>query len=148
VGGAGTAAPSLRVVWVPRKEHPVWVAWERKARGRLEKRGGGSEFRRDEMADAVEAQAAAAAAGEPMERRPTAELSRKGAAGRRIQLEDLLMAGQEGDLPFDLKPCVNYVAIPWPELKERRAFGWVLRQSEEQILESDLVISTLFRQVL
>ena len=27
---------------------------------------------------------------------------RKGSAGRRIQIEDLLAAGQEGDLPFEL----------------------------------------------
>ncbi len=148
VGPAGTAAPGLRVVWSPIPEHPVMTAWEEKARERLERRSGGSEFRRDEMSDAVDAIRAAEASGKGAEVRPTAELSRKGAAGRRIQLEDLLMAGQEGDLPFELKRGAAYVAIPWPELKERRAFGWFLRMSEEQIMDSDLVISTIFRQVL
>jgi hypothetical protein len=38
--------------------------------------------------------------------------------------------------------------IPWPEMKERRAFGWFLRMSEEQILESDLAISHVLRGVL
>jgi hypothetical protein len=148
VGAAGTSAPSLRVVWSPIPEHPIWVDWEQKVRTRLEKRAGGSEFRRDEMADAVDAMRLGEERGEPVEVRPTAELTRKGAAGRRIQLEDLLAAGMDGDLPFDIKPCSVYVPIPWPELQERRAFGWFLRMSEDQIMDSDLAISTLFRQVL
>lgn len=148
VGSGGTAVPSLRVAWSPVAEHPIWSSWESKARERLERRSGGSEFRRDEMTDAAEAIAEAAARGETIEVRPTAELTRKGAAGRRIQLEDLLAAGGEGELPFDLKRDAVYVPIPWPELKERRAFGWFLRMSEEQILESDLAVSSIFRSVL
>jgi hypothetical protein len=96
VGSGGTTVPSLRVAWSPVPEHPIWSSWEAKARERLERRSGGSEFRRDEMSDAAEALAEAAARGEPIEVRPTAELTRKGAAGRRIQLEDLLAAGGEG----------------------------------------------------
>ena len=57
-------------------------------------------------------------------------------------------AGQEGVLPFDVPACAAYVPVAYPEITERRAFGWFLRMSEEQILESDLAISTLFRQVL
>jgi hypothetical protein len=148
VGAAGTSAPSLRVAWSPIAEHPIWVDWEQKVRTRLEKRAGGSEFRRDEMADAVDAMRLGEQRGEPVEVRPTAELTRKGAAGRRIQLEDLLAAGMDGDLPFDVKPDSVYAPIPWPELQERRAFGWFLRMSEDQIMDSDLAISTLFRQVL
>jgi len=148
VGDGGTAAPSLRVAWSPAPEHPVWVAWEQKVRARLEKRAGGAEFRRDEMSDAVDAIRLGEERGEPVEVRPTAELTRKGAAGRRIQIEDLLAAGQEGELPFTLTREAVYVPIPWPELKERRAFGWFLRLSEEQILDSDLAISWLFRKSL
>jgi hypothetical protein len=148
VGAAGTEAPALRVIWSPMPKHPVFQSWEQKARARLEKRGGGSEFRRDEMADAADAVREAAARGEPVDMRPTAEVSRKGAAGRRIQLEDLLAAGQEGELPFELRKYAVYLPIPWPELKERRAFGWFLRMSEEQILESDLAISTVLRGVI
>ena len=146
VGPGGTQAPSLRVAWAPTPEHPVWVDWEQKARTRLEKRAGGSEFRRDEMSDAVEAMKLAEKMGEPIEVRPTAELSRKGAAGRRIQCEDLLASGEE--IPFDVTKQAVYVPIPWPELKERRAFGWFLRMSEDQIMDSDLAISHLFRAVL
>ena len=148
VGDAGTVAPSLRVAWSPRAAHPVWVNWEARVRTRLEKRGGGSEFRRDEMSDAVQAQQEAAARGELIELRPTAELTRKGRAGRRIQVEDLLAAGTEGELPFELKAGAAYVPVPWPEIQERRAFGWFLRMSEDQILDSDLVISHIFRKVL
>ena len=148
VGDAGTAAPSLRVAWSPKPAHPVWVNWEARARARLERRGGGSEFRRDEMSDAVQAQEEAVARGEPIEVRPTVELTRKGRAGRRIQVEDLLAAGTEGDLPFELKTGAAYVPVPWPEVEERRAFGWFLRMSEDQILDSDLVVSHIFRRVL
>jgi hypothetical protein len=129
-------------------EHPVWVDWEKKARTRLEKRAGGSEFRRDEMADAMDAIQMAQERGEPIELRPTTELTRKGAAGRRIQCEDLLASGDMIDLPFQLTKEAVYVPIPWPELQERRAFGWFLRMSEDQILNSDLAVSHLFRGVL
>ena len=148
VGGGGTNAPALRVVWSPIPEHPVMVSWERRVRARLEKRAGGAEFRRDEMTDAVMAIGEAGERGEAVEMMPTAELSRKGAAGRRIQLEDLLAAGQEGVLPFEITNDAVYVPIPWPELQERRAFGWFLRMSEEQILASDLAVTWLFRRVL
>ena len=148
VGAGGTGAPALRVIWSPMAEHPVFVSWEERARARLERRSGGSEFRRDEMSDAVVALREAAARGEPAEVRPTAELSRKGAAGRRIQLEDLLAAGTDGALPFEIPDAAVYLAVPWPELKERRAFGWFLRMSEDQVLDSDLAISHVLREVL
>lgn len=148
VGAAGTSAPSLRVAWSPAPENPVWVDWEKKVRARLEKRAGGSEFRRDEMSDAVDAIRMAEARKEAMEVRPTAELTRKGAAGRRIQCEDLLASGDLIDLPFSITEDAVYVPIPWPELQERRAFGWFLRMSEEQIMGSDLGVSHLFRAVL
>lgn len=148
VGTGGTEAPALRVAWSPAPEHPIWVDWEEKARIRLEKRAGGSEFRRDEMSDAVDALRSAEKRGEPIEVRPTTELTRKGAAGRRIQCEDLLASGDVADLPFQLTNDAVYVPIPWPELKERRAFGWFLRMSEDQIMGSDLAVSHLFRAIL
>lgn len=145
VGAAGTEAPSLRVAWSPIPGHPIWVSWEQTVRARLEKRAGGAEFRRDEMSDAVAAIDMGIQRGEPVEVRPTAELTRKGAAGKRIQLEDLLASGAPS---FAINPQAAYVPIPWPELQERRAFGWFLRLSEDQILQSDLAISALFRSVL
>lgn len=148
VGEGGTEVPSLRVAWSPTPEHPVWVDWEQRVRERLERRTGGSEFRRDEMADAMDAIRLAEKRGEPIEIRATAELTRKGAAGRRIQCEDLLASGDILDVPFEVKPASIYVPIPWPELKERQSFGWFLRMSEDQIINSDLAISHLFRAAL
>jgi hypothetical protein len=77
-----------------------------------------------------------------------AEVSRKGAAQRRVQLEDLLAAGTKGDLPFEICPHAKYLPIPYPEILEREAFGWFLRMSEDQILESDLAISHVLRAAL
>jgi hypothetical protein len=124
------------------------VVWEQKVRARLEKRAGGAEFRRDHMSDAVDAIKDADARQEPIEVRPMAEVARKGSAGRRIQIEDLLTAGQDGAVHFDITCEAVYVPIPWPEIQERRAFGWFLRMSEEQILTSDLVVSSLFNRSL
>jgi hypothetical protein len=41
-----------------------------------------------------------------------------------------------------------YVPIPLAELLQRENFGWFLRMSEDQILESDMVISHLFTKAL
>lgn len=139
-GSAGTPVPGLRVVWAPAPDLPLWVAWEKTVRARLERRSGGSEFRHDEKSDLADAIASG-----NVEVRPMAELGRT-AAGKRIQLEDILAAGQDGVLPFAVGSAV-YLPVPWPELLERRAFGWFLRLSEEQILSSDLAISSILRRI-
>jgi len=140
-GAAGTPVPGLRVVWAPAPDIPLWVSWANKAGERLERRSGGSEFRHDEKADLADALASGAA----IEIRPRAELGRT-AAGKRIQIEDILAAGQDGVLPFAVGSAV-YLPVPWPEILERRAFGWFLRLSEEQILSSDLAISSILRRI-
>ncbi len=141
VGTAGTPVPNFQVAWSPKPEDPFWVAWEAISRKRLNTSGGGDTAR---GADKWEFLALAARFPE-IDVRPLAEVGRKGSAGRRIQIEDLLAAGQEGDLPFEIGPMAVYVPLPWPELENRRAFGWFLRMSEEQIAESDLVIRDLYR---
>lgn len=139
-GAAGTPVPGLRVVWAPAPDLPLWVSWEKKVRARLERRSGGSEFRHDEKSDLADALTSG-----PVEVRPMAELGRT-AAGKRIQLEDILAAGQDGVLPFAVGSAI-FLPVPWPELLERRAFGWFLRLSEEQILSSDLAISSILRRI-
>ena len=141
VGTAGTQVPSFQVAWSPKPQDPLWVAWEAMAKKRLDKSGGGDTARGADKWEFL----ALAARFPDIEVRPLAEVARKGAAGRRIQIEDLLAAGQEGDLPFEVGPMATYVPLPWPELKDRRAFGWFLKMSEEQIAESDLVIRDLYR---
>jgi hypothetical protein len=149
VGRGGTGGPGLRLAWSPTPEHPIWTLWEDKARQRLETKAGGSEFGRDEMYDATDAIRQGEAMNEPVAVRPTAELTRKGAAGRRLQLEDLLATAQEGGVAHFAVPSDTVVVpIPWPEIKERRNFGWFLRMSEDQILESELVVANFLRQSL
>ena len=143
--GSPAAVPALNMVWSPCAMHPLWVEWESKARTRLERRSGGSEFRRDQMSDLADALRTYSADVVVL---PYAEVSRKGSAQRRIQLEDLLAAGTEGDLPFAIRKDAVALPIPYPEILEREAFGWFLRMSEDQIMESDLAISHVFRSVL
>ena len=59
---------------------------------------------------------------------------------QQIQLEDLLI----NDV-ISIPNRAVYVPIDDIELEERRNFGWFLRMSEEQILESTLFISELFK---
>ena len=141
VGTAGTPVPNFQVAWSPKAEDPFWTAWEAISRKRLNTSGGGDTARGADKWEFL----ALAARFPDIDVRPLAEVGRKGAAGRRIQIEDLLAAGQEGDLPFEIGANAMYVPLPWPELKDRRAFGWFLRMSEDQIAESDLVIRDLYR---
>jgi hypothetical protein len=108
---------------------------------RLNKSGGGDTARGADKWEFL----ALAARFPDIDVRPLAEVGRKGAAGRRIQIEDLLAAGQEGDLPFEIGANAVYVPIPWPELRNRSNFGWFLKMSELQIAQSDLVIRDLYK---
>jgi len=141
VGTAGTAVPNFQVAWSPKPQDPLWTAWEVMSKKRLNNSGGGDTVRGAHKWEFL----ALAARFPDIDVRPLAEVGRKGAAGRRIQIEDLLAAGQEGDLPFEIGSMAIYVPLPWPELKDRRAFGWFLKMSEDQIAESDLVIRDLYR---
>jgi hypothetical protein len=136
--GQGTRTPGLRVVWSPKPDEPLWVEWEARAFERLDAQGGGRQIRHDDYSDAYEA---AKAYGGDIEYRPLAERSRKGASGRRIEIEDIL---SNGIMPFDVTSDNLYVPVPWPELRDRSKYGWFLRMSEEQIMESNLTITALF----
>lgn len=139
-GTAGTVVPNFQVAWSPAANDPLWAAWEAKSRQRLDSSGGGDTARSAHKWEYL----ALTEMYPNFEVRPLAELGRKGAAGRRIQIEDLLAAGQEGVIHFEIGSLATYVALPWPEIKDRRAYGWFLRMSESQIAESDLVIRDLY----
>ena len=139
-GPGGTALPSFYAIGAGRKNHPVFEQWAQAAFERLDKRMGGQQIRGDAKWDYT----AFAAKNPDVINYPNMELSRR-PDGKRIQLEDLLSAGQQGDLRFQVTESTVYCPIPWPELRERRLFGWFLRMNEEQILNSDLAISDLFR---
>jgi hypothetical protein len=140
VGTAGSYVPNFQVVWAPSPNTKIWAGWEAKSKQRLDSSGGGDTARGDHKWEYL----AVTNMYPEYEVRPLAEVSRKGAAGRRIQIEDLLAGGQEGVLPFEIGSTACYIPLPWPELKDRRAFGWFLRMSESQIADSDLVIRDLF----
>jgi len=143
-GPKGTMVPSGEALWVPRGGHPVMAEWERVCFQRANEKRGGEQFRGDRGWDFLRFSEELSQKGETVIIDPHAELSRK-RDGKRIELEDLFAAGTEGALPFDVPPHVLYCPIPWEELQRREAFGWVLRMSEEQIMESDIAIKYLLQ---
>ena len=142
-GGAGTAVPGFRCIWSPKPEMGVFVDWEQICRARLDHPAGGQEIRRDEnwdyiaLATKYHADIGAVNVG--------AEGARK-EGGRRLEIEDLLASGNNDNLSFSLSNSVIYVPIPWRELQLRKTFGWFLRMSETQIMESDLTVRHLLCQ--
>jgi len=140
-GPGGTTVPGFHAVGILEPEDPRMRQWADAAFARLEEGGGGKQIRGDAKWDYV-----AFATGKTVTYSKE-EVSRK-QDGRRIELEDLLAAGQDGALPFDIPQEGVYVLIPWRELQDRRNFGWFLRMNEDQILNSDLAISEIFRSVL
>jgi len=139
-GPQGTTMPNQHCLWSPRPHHPFFVKWKSMVEKRVEEQHGGREIRNDSRWDSL----FAGSDKTDIIVMPNAELTRK-AGGRKIELEDLLAAGTEGVLPFQIHPDTIYVPFPWPELLERRMFGWFLRLSEDQIKESDLAVTYLFR---
>jgi hypothetical protein len=132
--------PNQAVVWSPAPKHPLFVEWRANLGDRIERAAGGREARNDKNWDLV----FVTGKRDDVIRESDVELTRK-KGGRKIELEDLLAAGTGGDLPFDIPASTLYVPIPYEELLERRIFGWFLRLSEEQIMESDLAIKYLFQ---
>lgn len=133
---SGTHVPGTNMMFSPAPNNEIFVELEKLALQRITNSQGGKQFRHDIKWDLLEVK----------ERCNTSivyisdlEFARK-QNGRRIQLEDLLIN--------DVIPVPNkavYVPIDDIELEERRNFGWFLRMSEEQILESTLFISELFK---
>ena len=140
-GKRGTRAPSLNACWSPIPEHPIWVQWAERSKLRLDSSNGGTNARDDQKGDFVEL----CEGKQEVEVRVSDELDRKGVSGRRLELEDYLAAGGEGQTHFQVPASAVFTTMPWPEMKNRRAFGWFLRMSEEQILASDLVIRNLLK---
>ena len=58
------------------------------------------------------------------------------------------MFAETNRLPFDLPEKAVYVVVPAEDLRGRRAFGWFLRMSEGQIMESDLVVRYVLEEGL
>lgn len=141
-GDSGTPVPGFRAIWSPIPEHPLFREWERICYERVETKRGGEQIRGDSKWDFVRLSTKYASQGIIVD--PHAEGMRK-KTGKRIQLEDLLASGTDGHLPFDVYPHLVYIPFPWRELRDRQAFAWFPRMSEEQIMDSDLVVKYLFK---
>jgi hypothetical protein len=114
----------------------MFVEWEAQCRDRLENMLGGHQIRKDANSDWL-----MLSGKYSTEVRVKEELGRDCKTNKKLQLEDLLAAGTGGRLPFEIPECAVYIVVPYRDLMERRLYGWILRSSEEQILESDLAIS-------
>jgi hypothetical protein len=139
-GPKGTFLPNQHALWSPGPSHPFFKQWKAILGTRIEEQHTGKEIRNDKNWDIL----FVGTGKDNIIMMPNAELTRK-KNGRKIEIDDLLAAGTEGDLPFDVHPETVYVPFPWPELLERRVFGWFLRMSEEQVMDSDLAVMYLFR---
>jgi hypothetical protein len=134
----GQDADSGPCIWVPSGGNPIFIKWEKLIRRRLEEQTGGFQIRGDSASDWKEL--SAESKGQTLEVRPLDELSRT-KKGKKLELEDIFATGTEGRLPFDIPSSATYMVIPYHDLLERSAWGWVLRMSEQQIMSSDLALS-------
>jgi hypothetical protein len=144
-GSNGTNVPGFRAIWSPYPNHPMFKEWSAVTYSRVAQKRGGDQIRGDEKWDFVRFTTEYVKTGIVVD--PAAEGMRK-KDGRRIQIEDLLATGTDGNLPFDLCAYTTYVPFPWPELRDREIFGWFLRMSEDQIMASDIAIKYLIQQGL
>jgi hypothetical protein len=131
--------PGFRVMWSPRKEHEVFVEMEERCRTRLDGQLGGRQVRGDNKSDWIEVTKGRS----DIEMRIKGELGRDPYTSKKLELEDLFAAGTEGRLPFKIPDTATYVPIPYKDLLDRRQWGWALRLSEDQVLQSDIVVKYL-----
>ncbi len=133
----GSPVPGFRCIWSPQAKDPFFVEWEHRIRERLENQLGGRQVRGDAKSDWVDL---CAKYPGRCEVRVHAELGRDPRTNKVLELEDLLAAGTEGRIPFTIPTCAVYLVIPYNDLLNRRFYGWILRSSEEQIMQSDIVL--------
>lgn len=128
-------------LWVPSPANPMFIEWELRIRRRLEEQTGGFQLRGDSASDFQELTKESCAKGQILEARPLEEFARNKRTNKKLELEDIFASGTEGRLPFEIPSEAKYMVIPYHDLLERSAWGWVLRMSEGQILSSDLALS-------
>jgi hypothetical protein len=142
----GQDANSGSCIWVPTAGNPIFVEWEARIRRRLEEQTGGFQIRGDSASDWQELIDEPCGKGQTLEVRPLDELSRS-KRGKKLELEDIFATGTEGRLPFTIPSSAIYMVIPYHDLLERSAWGWVLRMSEQQIMSSDLALSHILSRM-
>lgn len=138
-GPDGTVIPNTSIMWAPKPETPIFVEWSESIFERIDSGQSGKQTRNDANWDWVYV---TSTKKNDFLVFPHMELSRKD-GGRRLELEDIFASGTEGNLPFSVPHDAVFLPIKWSELNERRTFGWVLRLSEQQVMESDIAIKYL-----
>jgi hypothetical protein len=135
-----SSCPGFRALWVPRASHPLMVKWEQMIKNRLNTQLGGLQVRGDAKSDWMNmfSQRDDVIIGK-------GELSRNPKTQKKLELEDIF-ATSVGTPRFEVPCDAVYLVVPFKDLMDRRQFGWVLKSSEEEILESELVISGLMRK--
>ena len=141
-GDQGTTIPGFRCIWSPKPDHPLFKEWMMICYQRVAEKRGGDQIRGDAKWDWIRLSDTYSTTGIVVD--PHAEGMRK-KNGRRIEIEDLLATGTDGKLTFDVYSYTNYIPFPWPELRDREAFGWFLRMSEDQIMASDIAVKYLLK---
>jgi hypothetical protein len=137
-----SSCPGFRALWVPKPLHPLMVRWEQAIKNRLNTQLGGLQVRGDAKSDWMNM-----FSGQPDVILSKGELSRNHKTQKKLELEDIF-ATQTGTPRFEI-PCDSvYLVVPFKDLMDRRQYGWVLKSSEEEILESELVISDILRKKL
>lgn len=139
----GSAIPGFRALWAPKPDHSVFVEMEKRCRSRLETQTGGRQVRGDSKSDWLEL-----VAPDQVEYRVKEELGRDPKTNKKLDLEHIFASGTGGRLPFDIPESTVYVPIPYDDLMNRRMFGWILRSSQDQIMESDLAIRYIIEKAL
>lgn len=139
-----SACPGFRALWVPTASHPRMVEWERVIRNRLENQLGGLQIRGDAKSDWMNMFAGQS----DVVLSKKEELGRNKKTQKKLQLEDIFATWMNGALPFEIPGDAVYMVVPYKDLLDRRQFGWILKSSEEELLESDLVISSILRKAL
>ena len=139
-GSEGTPVPNINYIWCPRAGTPVFNRWADMLYKRIDNYEGGFRARRDNQWDWTYITTGACS----ITKQPNATLQRK-TNGRRIELDDLLASGTEGDLPFSISDDVVFVPIPYYELDRRSSYQWFLRLNEDQIMESDIAVKYLYQ---
>jgi hypothetical protein len=139
-----SSCPGFRALWVPTESNPLMVEWEKVIKERLNNQLGGLQFRGDAKSDWMNM-----FNGRPdviMSR--DEELSRNLKTQKKLQLEDIFATWMNGEIQFNIPCCAVYMVVPYRDLLERRQFGWIIKTNEEELLESQLVISKILRKSL
>jgi len=133
-----SSCPGFRALWVPVPSHPLMVDWEKTIKARLDNQLGGLQIRGDAKSDWANMFNGRAQVVVNKE----AELSRNVRTQKKLELEDIFATGVHH---FEVPCSAVYIVVPFKDLLDRRQFGWILKSSQEDILESDLAISNILR---